>query len=338
MRFSPQQKINLIATTGALGDTCSTFPILNVLTKRGHIEKLFVDNRYWELYNLLFPGDILVNLKDAMQVIPAHEVTPDIPRDVIDPETGEARFLDYPVNPNIPLVRSLQQYPTSIHSHLVDCFSLAICDCILKEDEKDYPRVDPAKLPKNTVSGSYAVIAVGATTEHRKMLPESFGAIVNHLTANGMSVVLVGRRDHELKCNGVTTRPGFSGYNFGGCVDLIDQTTIPEALSIMNDAEMVIGLDNGLIHLAGLTDTAIVAGYTTVDPYYRLPYRHGKKGWNCFVVEPTSDCRFCQTETYATYNINFLRCQTRTKECMFSLTPDRWIAQVSAAIETGISV
>jgi len=97
----------------------------------------------------------------------------------------------------------------------------------------------------------------------------------------------------------------------------------------------VVGLDNGLIHLAGLTDVPIVAGYTTVDPYFRLPWRHGVKGWRCFAVEPSSECRYCQTATFCTYNINFLRCNTTTKECMNSLTLDLWLAQVEKALNAG---
>ena len=331
MRFNPQQKINVLATTGALGDTCSTFPTLKILVERGHIETLFVDDRYFDLYKLFFPLNILVNLKDAMTIIPAHEVTPDVPRDVIDPDTGEARFLDYPVNPNIPMVRTMQRLPTSVHSELVDCFSLALCDAILKPEQKNYPRADPNKLPTNPMKGrDYVVIAYGATTEHRRMLPEVLTGLVSHFKNHGREVVLLGRRDHELNCAGIKTKPTFDAIP-EGVVDLIDQTTMPEALAVLQDAEMVVGLDNGLVHLAALTDVPIVVGYTTVDPFYRLPFRHNIKGWNCFVVEPDSECRYCQTETFATYNINFLRCHIRTKDCMHSLTLDKWLAQVGKA-------
>ena len=102
-----------------------------------------------------------------------------------------------------------------------------------------------------------------------------------------------------------------------------------EALRIINDAEMIIGLDNGLLHLAGLTDTKIVAGYTTVDPYYRLPYRHNVLGWNCSIVEPTSECRYCQTEHFCTYGINFVICNIGTETCKNSLTLDKWLGAIN---------
>ena len=121
-------------------------------------------------------------------------------------------------------------------------------------------------------------------------------------------------------------------------IDMIDQTTFPEALAILQDAKCVIGLDNGLIHLAGLTDAPIVVGYTTVDPYYRLPYRHGVKGWNCQVVEPTSACRYCQTSILASYGIPFNRCNIITKECMYSLKADNWISKIACMIPLNCEV
>lgn len=334
MRFNPRQKIYLVATTGALGDTVATFPTLKILTERGHIEKLFVDSRYIDLYHLFFPKEILVNLQDAMKMVPANEITPNVPRDAIDPTTGNAHYLDYPLNPNLPVVKTLQPLPTSIHSHLVDCFSLTMTDAILKENMKDYPKVDASKLPLNPLSDkAYAVVAYGSTTEHRKMLPEAFDAIVAQLKSNGLEVVLLGKRDHSLNCQGTMTKPTFEGVSFDDCINLIDQTTFPEALSIINGAEIVVGLDNGLIHLAATTDVPIVVGYTTVDPYYRLPYRHEEKGWNCFVVEPTSECCYCQTEHFCAYGISFLRCATTTKECMYSLLPKLWTDQIELALK-----
>jgi len=268
-----------------------------------------------------------------MTVIPREHITPDIPKSVINPETGEAVFLSYPCIQNTPIVYAMRPQPSSIHSHLVDCFSMTICDAILKEEQKNYPLVDKSKLIQRQISGDYVVIAYGSTTEHRKMLPEVFEGIKKYFIDNNIKVVLLGKRGHELVCdlgNGekVKTKPAFDDVNFDGCIDLIDKTSIPEALSIISYAEMIIGLDNGLIHLSGMTDTAIVCGYTTVDPYYRLPYRHNEKGWNCFVVEPDSECRYCQTELFETYGVNFLICNTRTKDCMKSLTLDKWIKKI----------
>ena len=323
MRFECKQKTYVMCNTGALGDTCATFPYLKKIADRGQIEKLFVQDNYYSLYELVFGKDILVNIKENTEV---------------EQFTGKP-YLKYKIDQNIPIVDSLRQQPSSIHMHLVDCFSSTIGDCILKENDKDYPLIPKEKLPENPVKEKeYVVLAYGATTEHRKMLPEVFEGIKKYFLDKNIQVVLLGKKDHNLVCvgadngNDVKTKPTFEGVSFEGCIDLIDKTSIPEALSIISDAKMIIGLDNGLIHLAGLTDCPIVAGYTTVDPYYRLPYRHGEKGQNCFVVEPTSGCKYCQTENYESYGINFLKCNIMTKECMNSLTLEKWIEQIEKVL------
>ena len=337
MKFNPKQKIYVLCETGALGDTIATFPTLKILSDRGHIEKMFVDERYLDLYRVVFPDHLIVRLKDAMTTIPRAQVTQDIPRSVINPQTGDACFLSYPIDPRIPVVHTMSQNGlTAIHASLVDGFSATITNSILKEWEKDYPRVVKSKLPDNPLplnDRPYAVIAYGATTEHRKMLPEAFVGIRDFLIRNNYHVVLLGKRDHQLSVmgGGTLTAPSFEGIDTTGCVDLLDKTTVLEALSIMSDAKVVIGVDGGLIHLAGMTDTAIVAGFTTVDPYYRPIYRHGIKNWRMQLVEPTSECLYCQTNTFATYGINFHICNTGTKECMNSLTADSWIRRLVAA-------
>jgi ADP-heptose:LPS heptosyltransferase len=341
MRFNPRQRIYVICETGALGDTIATFPILKLLCERGHIEKLFVDDRYLDLYRLLFPSDVLVRIKDAMTVIPPEKVTPDIPREVINPRTGEAQFLSYPLLPNTPVVHSMnpaQLMP--IHAHLVDAFSAAISNCILKEDEKDYPLIPKGKLSEELLSILYAppsskryvVVSYGATTEHRRMLPEVFKEIRDWFLGEGYDVVLLGKSDHELAVGASLTHPSFEALDTEGCINLIDKTTILQSLTIIQEASLVLGVDGGLIHLAGLTDTSIVAGFTSVDPYYRVIYRHGKRGWKFYAVESDSDCRYCQTSTFATFGINFHVCNTRSLECMKSLTADKWIEQIKKAL------
>jgi len=269
----------------------------------------------------------------AMKIIPKEEVTPDIPQSVINPKTGEASFLDYPLIPNIPLVYTLVPSYTSIHCHLIDCFSMAMCQCILKESQKDYPRVCTDVLPKNNYKDEkYVVIAYGATVDNRRMLPEVFEGIKQYFLKKNFKVVLLGKRDHLLQCGDVLTKPMFDGVSFDNCIDMIDNTTLPEALSIINDAEMIIGLDGGLTHLAGMTNTKIVVSYTEGDPYYLIPYRNGKKGDRVYVVEPDSECKYCKTETFVTYGIQFHRCSNKTNACMNSLTLDKYLNQIEKAL------
>lgn len=357
MKFDPKQKIYILAETGAIGDTICTFPILKILAERGHLAGVFVDDYYMPLYELVFPEHkhLLIRLHDAVTIIPKDQVTPDIPRHVIDPNTGEAKFLSYPLIPNLPVIHTQHQGGlTSIHAHLIDGFSSVIANAILKEDEKSYPLVDSALLPQVTLpppspppdGGNgpqqhrpYVVIAYGATTLHRRMLSATFSDLKRYFHIRGVDVVLLGNSNHVLNIDvagnpRATTRPSFDGCDTTGCINLIDKTTIPEALSVMASKQCwaVLGVDGGLLHLAALTNTTIIAGYTTVDPYYRLPYRNGVKGQNVFIVEPDSECRYCQTNTFCTYGMRFDVCNIGRPECMMSLTTDKWIRQIERAL------
>jgi ADP-heptose:LPS heptosyltransferase len=162
------------------------------------------------------------------------------------------------------------------------------------------------------------------------MTPESFEAIKAYIRSQGMDVVLLGRRDHELTigATGEKVKPVFDGLDTDDCIDMIDKTTITESLAILAEAHCFIGVDGGLMHLAGLTDIPIVAGFTTVDPWYREIHRHGIRAWNFLSVTPDSECRYCQTDHFCVTGVLFDKCLTKTFECQNSLTADKWIRQI----------
>ena len=56
-------------------------------------------------------------------------------------------------------------------------------------------------------------------------------------------------------------------------------------------------LDGGLVHVAGCTDTEIVAGYTLVDPRTIAPIRKGSQSYKFHAIEPDPDIpnRYFQT-------------------------------------------
>lgn len=334
MTFCSKQKIYVLCETGALGDTIATFPTLKLLAERGHIEKLFIDEKYYDLYKVFFPPSMLVGFKDALGFVkPDHNV----PKSCLDPATGKATILKYECKPGIRVAQTMMgNRPSPIHCHLVDCFSLRICDAVLKHDQKSYPCAQKAKLPTNKCpSDNYVVIGYGATAEHRKMTPEAFFGIREYLLGRGIDVVLLGRRDHELTigATGEKVKPVFDGLDTRCCIDLIDKTTITESLSILRDANCFIGVDGGLMHLAGLTDIPIVGGFTTVDPEYRVITRAGLYGWRFYPVEPDSACKYCQTEHFCVTGVLFDKCHTKTFECQNSLTADKWISQITNALE-----
>lgn len=105
-------------------------------------------------------------------------------------------------------------------------------------------------------------------------------------------------------------------------IDMRNLTTIDEAHADITHARAFIGVDNGLIHLAGYTSTPIVAGYTSVSPATRIPPRlNGKAA----VVEPDPTCRYCQNETHFNYGHDYRNCAIAYPKCVTSLTTDKWL-------------
>ncbi len=116
-------------------------------------------------------------------------------------------------------------------------------------------------------------------------------------------------------------------------INLIDKTSLFEAHSIMANSAAVLGLDNGLLHLACMSSTAkLVYGFTTVEPRHRLPYRNDIQGYNCLVVMPTKEelsCIGCQSNmNFANTTHCFTTCFYKDNACLSLMTSDKWISKL----------
>jgi ADP-heptose:LPS heptosyltransferase len=91
--------------------------------------------------------------------------------------------------------------------------------------------------------------------------------------------------------------------------DLRDKTTLTEAMEILSQARAVVGVDNGLLHLASCSDVPVIWGFTSVDPKHRIPVRNNVAGYNAYTVVPSAglNCRFCQSKYYYVEH-NFKNC------------------------------
>ena len=106
----------------------------------------------------------------------------------------------------------------------------------------------------------------------------------------------------------------------------------------MGGAEVVVGLDNGLLHLAACTPVKIVAGYTTVKPAHRMPYRVGELGYKVWPVVPdlALKCRYCQSKAGFVYKFDFRSCYYGDYECTINLSADKYIKKIGEALDAKI--
>jgi len=303
----PEQRINIWVNDGGLGDRIATLPaILYCLTQYPHMScDIWVPNYCVDLYRHFLRGyegraDVIsMDRKEIMQPLPA--------------------------------VVFHNSYHTTLRTHLVDrAFRILNDSDDVPVTAKCYPklRLDEIDTTKfNLEPGTYVVLTPGFTANVRKLPGATYNAIARWLTRKGITPVWLGARSDTIS-GGLKPESEFTeeiDYTVGR--DLRDQTSLLEAGKIIALSKCIVGVDNGLLHLAGCTDVPIVAGYSSVDPKTRMPYRSDILGGGCYIVEPADylDCKYIQTQSHFNYQADFRECLCGTMECVTSLTAEKFI-------------
>ena len=221
---------------------------------------------------------------------------------------------------------------SNLAMHLTDHAFLSLVGCDVEPEHKNYIKLDPIDVSHFNLPKRYAVVATGFTSETREWNPESVKETTDYLVSKNIVPVYIGKSytPSFITENKNEAIKGTFKADYSNGLNLIDKTTLLEVHSIIARTEVAIGLDNGLVpHLAGMTDVPIVAGFTTVRPEHRLPYRHGVKGWNCEVVAPTKEelaCAFCQSDmTFAEPTHSFTKCYYSDFKCLDAMSSNKWI-------------
>lgn len=229
----------------------------------------------------------------------------------------------------------------TLKSHLVDNAFASICNKQITDNSlKNYCKLnlDNINIEKFNLPKKYVVITTGFTAEVRELLPHTTNELAQYIIKKGYVPVFLGKKNASLGLEGRTNLKGnFKNeidYSVG--IDLIDNTSLPEAGKIINGAKSIVGLDNGLLHLAATTSCPIVYGFTSVAPETRLPYRCNILGYNCYPVTPDESlaCRYCQTNWDYFYSHNFTKCwykengQDTEIKCVKNLNSLKFIEQL----------
>lgn len=219
-----------------------------------------------------------------------------------------------------PFIKFDQDRITSLHLHLTDQAFLMIMDQLPPDNEaRQYPKAAPLALsqelermltPRSQSDSSKLLVFTVANTAPVRAWP---GCYINELAKKvaqaGYTPVLVGSTE---KLNVGVEGDGIMGYMPDGIdtslfVDLTNRTTLLEVLGIIQRAKAVVGVDNGLLHLAHCTSTPVVMGFTTLRPEHRVPYREwpgGKAGLYSAhgltkAIEAEVPCKGCQSNGWA---------------------------------------
>jgi len=137
----------------------------------------------------------------------------------------------------------------------------------IPDNERFYPELDlgNTKLHGAVLSKNYAVMVPGSTCPSRTMTPKTFNEVKNYLIGVGIKPVFLGN-DKMRVGKGEKYTNFNSQYDLTGGINLLNKTSIMEAAKIIEHSRLIVGIDNGLLHLAACTRAPIVFGYTIAGP------------------------------------------------------------------------
>lgn len=308
-----KEHINFLFNSGGMGDHICNMPaIWYAYTQYPHIvPHLWVPDFFLDLAKNLLPGVI------------------------IKPFSRQKEY-----NDKMPGKQIYSQQHTSMSTHLVDTAFHMLLDKSVDIEHKNYRllNLDKISIKKFTLPEKYVVVTTGFTAEVREMLPNVVNSVSAYIKEKGYTPVFLGSHVAKVGTTMVNDIKGTfkADVNYNAGIDLIDKTTLLEAGKIISGAKCIVGLDSGLLHLAGCTDTPIVASFTSVKPEHRLPYRKNQLGWNCYPIEPpaTLACRGCQSNWEFIFTHDYRKCfyvenKLDTEiQCVKSLTSDLYIEQL----------
>lgn len=222
-----------------------------------------------------------------------------------------------------------KSFHTPMRTHPVDySFHMLTDKHIYNLNEKNYLQVRPDEIDVSRfkLPEKYVVIASAAVVACKSMPPETANAIIDYLLGKGYTPVFLGRRITDVGIQDMTIEANSLNVNYQKGINLLDRTSLLESAKIMSDAKAVVGMDGGLIHLAGFTDTEIIAGFTLVSPDHIAPIRKGTQTYKFHAVVPDEDIpnRFYQTNMNFNFNED-MRDFEGWEKVLASMTPEKFI-------------
>lgn len=136
---------------------------------------------------------------------------------------------------------------------------------------------------------------------------EKWNELSNRLKEIGYEVITVGSgKDHVLD----------------NSINLVDKLKLTEVFEVIKFADLFIGIDGGISHIASCTDTPMVVLYSVADPNCFV------SRWdNTIVIEPETECKYCRNEVVPP--VTGVVCKYGDNRCIKSITVDSVIDGVN---------
>lgn len=225
--------------------------------------------------------------------------------------------------------------------HLVDYAFLRLLDENPGIEHKNYLQIRPDEIDvsKFNLPARFIVLTTGYTADVREFPASEINKVARWAKDNGITPVFLGQEQTKTGVHHVIKGSFSEEIDLTLGIDLIDKTSLLEAARVMADSKAVLGVDNGLLHVAGCTQAEIIAGFTTVTPEIRAPIRHDSPEYRFLSVTPGADikCRFCQENTNFLYGHDYRQClykpeSPRNKACTKDMKAEKFIKHLSTIL------
>lgn len=123
----------------------------------------------------------------------------------------------------------------------------------------------------------YVVIHPVQTWASRTWSAENWMTLTKMLNDSDIPVVSIGKDSSEIGFFNVQ-KPVFN-FEIPNGLNLMNKTSVSDCWHIIDKAEAFITMDSGLLHLAGTTETHIIQLGSSINPEFRIPYRHGTQNY-----------------------------------------------------------
>lgn len=313
-------KVNFWLTKGGMGDTLARLPAIKyALDHTAHLEQaiVWVQDYMVEFCQFLFASyDTRAVFKGYSQKAELDNTIPGMMTDSDHHTTLKTHITDHAFH------TLLDFQPTNIDARNY-----------LKFDVAEYERKVGVDVCDRYNLNNYVVICTGFTSATREWLPQYINQVSAWLKEQGIQPVFLGKSQSFFDTGAAVDAKFREEIDFAGGVNLLDKTDVFEAATIMSKARAVVGVDNGLLHLAATTDVWIIGGFTSVHPVYRLPYREHKLGYKFVAIGADKlECGYCQTQLHLLFNFNFRGCLYGDYKCTEEMSGERFIKQLKAVL------
>lgn len=188
---------------------------------------------------------------------------------------------------------------TPMRTHPVIYSYQVLADYMPSIEEMSYLKIRPDEisLEKFALPEKYVVFPAASTEKVKTIPKETISKLCDYVISKGYTPVFLGKALNVTGYEDMNYHAEVQDYDFSKGLNLMDQTNILESAAIIAKAKLFIGIDGGLAHLAGFTETSAVVYYSFVKAASQVPIRDGIVAHNWYPIEPDElNCKSCQSK------------------------------------------